>query len=243
MAEEFVIRVQVDNLQGRSAAPRSGAGAERDSGTGVNNPALSNILDAGRPPIASDEWSQRQPDGKEQPLRFQKYSERYRSYELKRDDQFLEKDQYAPGKQSRLMHLVDSDGGTLDSFAQQTFRGASSEFFHQHKARIRATATIAVNTAISTYISIHSHRAGDNYRETQMRNGQYIANNLSSIGIAGAIWGGTAAIAFGVNFAISTGARMLVENANFKFDRRMDTNYIHNMSQVAGDLSYGRVFG
>ena len=119
----------------------------------------------------------------------------------------------------------------------------TDKFIHNHRARIRATGTIAANTIVSSIIAIQSHRAGDSYRTTQMRNTQSAVSNLSSIGIAGAIWGSTAAIAFGVNFAITTGARLFVENANYQFDRKMDTNYIHNMSQVAGDVSYGRVFG
>lgn len=43
MAEEFVIRVQVEQLQGRSAAPRTGPNAQQSDGTGVNNPNIAEL--------------------------------------------------------------------------------------------------------------------------------------------------------------------------------------------------------
>jgi len=240
MAEQFVIRVQVDNLETRSAEPRVGQGAKQ--GTGVGASGTYGDLTA----LATKDIRQTKPyevtmNGV--PVERRKFLDPRNSKSALGPERVLHKEEFVPGtnRKERVMMSMDPESGGIDElWQQQTFKGAVHEFKHKHKARIRATGTIAINSAISMGINISSHRSGDTYRNSVMRQSASNASSMASIGIAGAIWGPTAAIAFTANFAISTGTRMITEAVNFHFDRKMDTLYLHNMTQVTGDLSYGR---
>ena len=248
MAEEFVIRVQVEDLQGRGAQPRTGAGAQQNNGASPNNPALAEMQGrirklnsrTGLDAYAHDERITKKMVGKtaENPD--------WKDAELL--NRGLVKGTYGTRRRVDITEGLD----TIHSQEQETAFGAlisgSAEhgvagFLNQHRARIRATGTIAINSLIQSQINMATHRSGDSYRNQKMANTASAGSSLASVGIAGAIWGPTAAVAFAANFAISTGFSLHTQNANYKFDRMMDTHYIHNIEQVAGDVSYGRVRG
>ena len=188
MAEEFVIRVQVEQLQGRSTAPRTGPNAQQSDGTGVNNPNMAEVQGrirklhsmTGLDIAAYDERITKNMIGRKS-----------EDPDL-RDAEFLNRGFVkGSGFQRRRIDVVQGMD-TLLSQEQETLYGAFSSaetgvagFLNQNRARIRAGVSIAVNSAVRANINIKNHRSGNSYRNEQRQLTASAVTSLSSIGIAG----------------------------------------------------------
>ena len=194
MAEEFVIRVQVEQLQGRSAAPRTGPNAQQNTGTGLGDSALAEVEQRGRIQTY-------------RPINFADYSydERYtkrgvgqagrigtsgvsdlQDYEFRN----LGLQKFGTVRQAQL---VDPNmvGPPTAPFTQETMFGAgvrqTGKFLQENRARVRASLTIAVNSGLRASIAIKNHRSGDSFRNEQRQLAASAGSSLASIGIATAI--------------------------------------------------------
>lgn len=197
MAEEFVIRVQVENLQGRSAAPRTGPNAQQERGAASDAQNLIGSANSSTATITREGKSK---------LPLNVYAREERTTEA-----ILQKagvtDAQVKRKFGILRRKVDVSGTFEGGFSRDTLieetalgegvrnlqnkvgnlQDNAAGFYNEHRARIRASATIAVNSAISSSLAIQAHRSGDSYRNQQAANASSASTNLASIGIAYAI--------------------------------------------------------
>ena len=93
---------------------------------------------------------------------------------------------------------------------------------------------------LRSYVSHKQHRSGDTYYNQQLNNSLKLAGYGTAIGLGFMKGGpaGAALVAGGI--AINEAISFRTESANFDYDRMMDKQYVHNIKQVAGDISYGR---
>ena len=110
----------------------------------------------------------------------------------------------------------------------------------ENRAKITATGTALGLKIASSYVSYKQHRSGNTYYNNQLRNRMRISQYGLALGY-GAAKGGPAGLALvAAGIAVNEGINAFTEASNFKYDRMMDTLYVHNIKQVAGDISYGR---
>jgi hypothetical protein len=69
-----------------------------------------------------------------------------------------------------------------------------------------------------------------------MKSLQYASALGYGLATGGFVGAGLVATGIAVNETIN----IVSEAANYKYDRMMDTLYIHNVREVSGDISYGR---
>jgi len=193
MAEEFVIRVQVDNLQGRSAEPRTGQNASVNRGTGLGDQALANLSDARLGQAVKPYSSIVNPDGTLNDIDYLPYKSRFKKDDLAAGQSII-RDKYIDNFKQKMVRVVEEDGSTMIDAQQQTLLGATAEafspataFLHQHRARIRASATIAINSGIRANLAVKAHRSGNSFANEQRQNAASASSQLASIGVAGAI--------------------------------------------------------
>ena len=106
----------------------------------------------------------------------------------------------------------------------------------------RRTASLATATALrvgQAVISQVQHRSGNTYFNRQLQTGISTASTLGGLAITAAFNPVLAVVAAG-GIAVSTTLDILTAQANYDYDRRMDTLMIHNTKEVSGNISYGR---
>lgn len=153
----------------------------------------------------------------------------------------------------RDTYQAQAFGFTPEPEGQMTFMGpqkfniditgrvptAFSAAIVENQTKIAAGAVGLTFKSAQTAISIKQHRSGDSYYNQQLNNSMKFARYGAIIGASFKL-GPKGPILAAASIAISESFNLYTENANFKFDRKMDTAYIHNVRQVSGDVSYGR---
>ena len=191
MAEEFVIRVQVEQLQGRSAAPRTGSGSEQNTGSGFSNPLMAQLEQTQfhNGPFARElrrgtYFGARDPNETKSQMEAAKV-QNISQQVLKRH--FFTNDIRTSGTLQTGMGAigVSQDENVMNGLGMAI--DSTAGFLHQHRARVRSTLTIAANSAIRAGIAIKNHRSGDSYRNEQRQLTASAGSQLASIGIAGAV--------------------------------------------------------
>jgi len=228
MAEQFVIRVQVDGqrstTQGRSNWNESATGSALLLGGALSSRAQADHLG--------------KMIGKLQSKFMQPGDTRFTTDPV---EDTIERKGIIFQKTSAMfdVHRIDKDGVTSrGQFYEETRQLNPTLVAHQTKILTGATALALKGQR--TAISLKQHRSGDSFYNDQLNNSMKLTQYGLALGY-GALKGGP--IGFGVvaaGIAINEGINLAVQNANFNYDRKMDTLYIHNITQTAGDISYGR---
>lgn len=117
--------------------------------------------------------------------------------------------------------------------------GHVNDFIAANQTRIAAGSVALALKGVNSLISHKQHRSGDSYYNENLN----ISRKAISYGMAltyGAKLGpgGLAFVAAGI--AVNESINAFTEASNFKYDRMMDKEYVHNIKAVAGDISYGR---
>jgi hypothetical protein len=106
----------------------------------------------------------------------------------------------------------------------------------------RRSTSLAVATALRVAQGIVSHvqhRSGDRYFNRQLSLGISTASTLGGLAITAAFNPALAGVAAGVLVG-STVIDIVTTAANYDYDRKLDTTMIHNVKEVSGNISYGR---
>lgn len=110
----------------------------------------------------------------------------------------------------------------------------------ENRVKIAAIGTALGLKIGNTLVNHAQHRSGNSYYNDQLNNRM----RLAQYGIAlsyGAAKGGPAGLALvAAGIAVNEGINAFTKDSNFNYDRMMDKHYVHNIKQVAGDISYGR---
>jgi hypothetical protein len=249
MAEQFVIRVQVDG-QSRTQATNSlgtalGASALLGGATGrvigPNSP-LTNLKTAQSQLLGESEDLI---EGRRVGFR-EKFGYDPSSVSIIQQSDFTkEKVSFGTtklqlGRVTQAKGLGESDfHADLSDSYYRNFAGRQIDTIRQNQAKIGAGAVALGLKGARSYINYKQHRSGDSYYNDVLNRNMKLATYGVALGY-GALKGpaGLGVVAAGI--AISESITFFTERANFNYDRMMDTLYIHNVQQVAGDISYGR---
>ena len=107
-------------------------------------------------------------------------------------------------------------------------------------ARRTASLSTAAALRIAQGIVSHvQHRSGDRYFNRQLSLGISTASTLGGLAITAAFNPALAGVAAGVLVG-STVIDIVTTAANYDYDRKLDTTMIHNVKEVSGNISYGR---
>jgi hypothetical protein len=250
MAEQFVIRVQVDGQQSRTQTTNSlgtalGASALLGGSTGrvigPNSP-LGNLK------LAQSELL----DQKEDLLEGQRIGFREKfGFDASKVD-IIQQSDFVKQKQSfgttklQLGRVVRASGLNDVDFhadlAETYYRnvgGQALDLIKQNQTRILAGGAALGIRIVRAGISTRQHRSGNAYYNDRLNRDAKLAGYATALGFSafkGPIGFGVVATGIAINETIS----FATERANFNFDRKMETQFIHNIEQVSGDISYGR---
>jgi hypothetical protein len=106
----------------------------------------------------------------------------------------------------------------------------------------RRTASLALATSLRVvqgFVSHAQHRSGDRYFNQQLQSSMSMAATIGGLAITAAFNPVLAAVAAG-GIVLNTTVDMFATAANYDYDRKMDTAMIHNVKEVSGNVSYGR---
>ena len=247
MAEQFVIRIQADGQQTRAGS----SGANNTAALGVA--AAANI---GSRPLTPTQRQALQNAGQsfinselkqlaEQRIEGAAFVDLDRT-ELKRKGLFsstwnvsVQGAVYADAEMEALSGQTSMMGSKELKNLKVFGTGHVNDFIAANQAKIAAGSVALGFKLANTYISYKQHRSGDSYYNDQLNNDMRRARYAIALGYS-AKFGPKGVAVAAVGIAINEGINFATQNANFNYDRMMDTEYIHNVKQVAGDISYGR---
>ena len=242
MAEQFIIRIQADGQTSRTGSSGSG-----------NSAALGAAAAAG---IATRELTPKQR------IRLQNSSESFINEQLTQKVGYegyfaadISKNRLLDKRAFSSTYGVPITGVSEETEAEAMgmqaqivtkevgfdIRGGYVNDFVKRNQNKMKTAGLALSLkSANAYISYKQHRSGNTYYNNQLNNGMRLAQYGLALGY-GAAKGGPAGLALvAAGIAVNEGINFATQNANFNYDRMMDTLYVHNIKQVAGDISYGR---
>lgn len=242
MAEQFVIRVQVDGERG------SGRGGGVDGTAAVAAGASANLI---RGRTLAQEAAQKRTQSNlqkaEQSLKSEVNSLQVTDFQLQKQTFLKNRYEYKYIGTAR-QPVINMAGEVVDEVETpfpgegtvEQFGGIAGDFVLAHGKKIVAGGTALGLKLTNASISHKQYRSGDSYYNDQLNNSMRLAQYGIALGY-GAAKGGPAGFALvAAGIAVNEGINLYTQNANFNYDRMMDTKYVHNIREVAGDLSYGR---
>lgn len=254
MAEQFIIRIETDGGASSNSRASDFSGAALVGSTLINNNSKGFIV-APDSPLSNIKSAknflleQAQAGLEGNAIGF---SERYgfspEDSRITNKLEFQKKktDKFGTKKLELGTDYLSSGRGQQSAFNEtheayyRTLGGKAADFLLANQQAITAGSVSLGFKLANSIVSHKQHRSGDSYYNDQLNNSMKFAGYATALGY-GAIKGGplgAGLVATGI--AINETINLVTENANFNYDRMMDTLYVHNVKQVAGDISYGR---
>lgn len=131
---------------------------------------------------------------------------------------------------------VGGEGLVPDGVQEQETRfGAglrhTGSYMQAHQKELKMLGKAAVWKAARVATDLQNYKSGDSYANAQRNN----AMKMATMGTALAALGPWGLAAFAANEAVD----YFVDKEKYSFDRKMETQEIYNIKQIAGDVSYG----
>ncbi len=247
MAERFIIDINVNAGSGQrtssAGAPTDGRvnGAALAAGAGLltsRDKKLSTLED--RLEIKANEWTDHGYSG----TNYEGVA--LDTVEIKRGlfrDKFKAQLMFNTPAEEIAMGIAPSNA-FFANYEETVRGGVVGDFYTANKTKVNAIAAATVWKTTSTIINYQNHRSGNSYANEQRNRVLTFAQQGASLAIAagvgfkvgGPVGAGVAVAGTVINQAVNVG----IQAANYNFDRKMDKLYIHNMTEVMGDISYGR---
>jgi len=228
MAEQFIIRVQLDGQTGNVAPQRNTTPQNANAGTSLvavgttnlNRRELAAAVNTLKPTVNSIKNLEK------------RYDELREAGAPKGSEESYE------ANLGRLKNVIESRKYLIDEFSILEEQLAAKEPILSPRRTIGIASAMALKITQAA-ISTTQHRSGNQYFNQQLSRGLSTASTVGGIAVA-ALFNPTLALVAAGGLLVNSGVDLFTTAANYDYDRKLDTMMIHNVKEVSGNISYGR---